>query len=205
MPAMAGAILRREHLVAACLVGTVVVVVGFASGLGITNPAGVGPQAGQNTAMPPMSPSTDPDSSGAGGGANGSGGGSGGVNYVGTPGGLAVAPIGSSPGIGDTVVPTSAGSPPGTTTEPSPTGTPTTTTAPPATCEPGLLNALLDQAGSAVNGVPVLGPLVPPLTGALVGNCPAQSTMDQTAPSTTQAAVPGLLPLLALTPTGTGS
>lgn len=205
MPAMAGAILRREHLVAACLVGTVVVVVGFASGLGITHPATTSPEAAQNTAMPPMSQGTAPDSPGTGGGASGGSAGSGGVNYVGTPAGAAVAPIGSPPGLGITVPPTSADPFPVTTTETAPptTGTPPTTTAPSATCETGLLTALLNQASSTVSGVPLVGPLVPPLTGALVGNCPAVSTTDQLAPAAAQATGVGLLPLL--TPTGTGS
>lgn len=202
MPAIAGTILRREHLVAACLVGTVVVVVGFASGLGINKPAAESPQAAQNNAMPPMSQGAEPGNPGAGGGTSGGSAGSGGVNYVGTPAGLAAAPVGSLPGVGVVTTPTSSATAPVTTTDSAPPTT-STTVAPPPTCESGLLTGLLNQAATAVNGLPVVGPLAPQLTGALLGSCSAQSTTDGSAPSTTPVAVPGLLPLL--TPTGTGS
>ncbi|HEY4021025.1 MAG TPA: hypothetical protein VGM75_20215 [Pseudonocardiaceae bacterium] len=201
MPAMAGTILRREHLVAACLVGTVVVVVGFASGLGLTKPAATGAQATQNATMPPMSQGTQPAGPATDGGAGG-GGGSGPVNYVGTPIGLAAAP----PGVLVTGVPTTSDAPPTTSeTAPPPTTTtmPPPTGTPPATCEAGVLNALLSQADTLLNPLPVVGPLTPQLTNALVGNCSGQSTVDGPTPSATQAAVPGLLPLLG--PTGTGS
>jgi hypothetical protein len=70
------------------------------------------------------------------------------------------------------------------------------------TCESGLLSALLNQAGSAVNGVPLVGPLVPPLTSALVGDCSTPSTTDSPAAQPTQAGLPGLLPLAPATGTG---
>lgn len=206
MPATAGTILRREHLVAACLVGTVVVVVGFASGIGLTKPA-----ATQNTAMPPMSQGTEPDGPATGDGAGGggaNGGGSAPVNYVGTPIGLAAAPAAGSQGLVDTTAPPTSGVPP-TTSETAPP--PTTTTAPgspPPTCDSGVLTVLLDQAATAVNGVPVIGPLTPQITDALVGSCSAQSTVAGSTPAASSATTPpvgsGLLPLLGPV-TGTGS
>jgi hypothetical protein len=189
MPATAGTILRREHLVAACLVGTVVVVVGFASGLGLTKPDAGSTPAQQNSATPPTPQAGEPGTQAGGAGD----GGAGPVNYVGTPVGLAAAPGAGSPAVTLATIPPQD-TPPATTgsTPPpiSPVVPPTTTGVPP-TCTTGLLTGLLNQVTTAANGLPIVGPLAPQLTGTLLGNCPAQSTTDSSAPSTTPA-VPGL-------------
>jgi len=136
-------LLRREHIVAASLVGSVVVVIGFASGLG-TRPgtgASAAPAPGEGTAppvatAPPQTTQTQPRQ---GGGGTNSGGGSGGG------GGGAVLPVTTVP----TVAPTH-GHP---TTAPTTTTPPTTGTTPPATCDPGLvldaLGTLLGTLGRA--------------------------------------------------------
>lgn len=188
----AGTILRREHLVAASLVGTVVVVVGFASGLGLTHPASAGTQQAQprTTELPPP-----PAPAAAPGGSPGTPSGGGPVGYVGTPaaggGNLAIGPLTAD-------VPTPPTSAPPTTTPP--TTTPPTGTTQPA-CQPGLLTGLLNQVTTAVNGLPVVGSLTPALTDTLLGSCPSSTVDGPTVTPTTTA--PGLLPLLI--PGGGGS
>jgi hypothetical protein len=186
-------LLRREHIVAASLVGSVVVVIGFASGLG-TRPgtgASAAPAPGGEAeppvaTAPPQTTQTQPRQGGGGS----SGGGS--ANYPG--GGGAVLPVTTVP-----TVPPSHGHPTTSTTPP-----PTSTTPPPTTCDPGLvpvaLDTLLGTLGEATDalGLPdalgLLGaasataPVVPELSGTgipavdqFVATCQAPTT----APATT--------------------
>lgn len=191
----AGTILRREHLVAACLVGSVVVVVGFASGLGLIHPAAAGALAAPDATDAPSA--SQPAAAGNQGSA--AGGSSGPVNYVGTP---------ADVGIGGVALPmveptTSAQTAVDSGQTTAPTTMPTSTTPSrsnsPA-CQPGLLAALLNQVTTVVNGVPVVGSLAPQVTGTLFGTCSATTTDG---PATTSATASGLLPLLI--PTGGGS
>jgi hypothetical protein len=196
-------LLRREHIVAASLVGSVVVVIGFASGLGTRPGTGAsaapapGGEAGPPVATaPPQTTQTQPRQ---GGGGSGGGGGGGSANYPG--GGGAVLPVTTMP-----TVPPSHGHPTTPTTPP-----PTGTTPPPTTCDPGLvpvaLDTLLGTLGQATDalGLPVpdavglLGatsataPVVPGLSGTgipavdqFIATCQAPTTAPTTtAPTTT--------------------
>lgn len=158
---MAG-LVKREHLVAAGLVGTVVVVVGFASGLGIRQqPAAGATEAAPPATAPPSGNEASPPAAGsAAGGSSGSSGGSGyystggagGIDYVGTPiGGGATT---TSPPATD---PPST-QPPTTTPTSPPTTTPPTTGNPVPGCQEGLVPAVLDKVTNAVVAVPVAGP-----------------------------------------------
>jgi len=197
VPPKSGSVLRREHLVAACLVGTVVVVVGFASGLGLRHPTSTATEAAPQPSGAPRNPAValTPQGGSAAGGSSGAAG-SAPVNYVGTPtgGGLGTPPLLGPFPAGPTVVATPTA------------GTPTTTTSvtspPSPSCQPGLLNTVLNQVTTVVNGVPVVGSLlggltgggspgatpvpqapsglVNGLTGQLLGNCPATDTPTPT-------------------------
>jgi hypothetical protein len=208
--------LRREHVVAASLVGTVVVLVGFASGLGITHAptaqtTATGPAQGTSSALP--APNTDAGGTGADGGGSGGGG----ANYVGVgyPGGSGDGYPGDgfvgSPPFPSTTTTTAASAPGG--------GTPTTTPdAPVPTCQAGLVPALastaVNEAGTVVAVLPVLGPLlgaaapglpsvpapttssadgvagiVNGLTGTLLGSCPSPANPTPT-PTVTMTTTP---------------
>jgi hypothetical protein len=168
--------LRREHVVAASLVGSVVVVLGFASGLGIhhTTGAAAAPPATTGTPAPP--PATDTGSEpGSGGyqpvGYPGVGGQQGDNPYVATP-------TASMPTV--TAVPTATTTTGPVTTTP---GTTTTTTGP--TCTPGLVPQVVGTLTTGVQGLPLLGPVVagvglPPLVDTLLGSCPATTTTTPT-------------------------
>ena len=186
-------VLRREQVVAASLVGTVVVLVGFASGLGITHPS-----TNQVTASGPgQSTPASQVPAGAGGGDN-TGGSGGGVNYVGVaePGG-GYGSGGSGGGSGYPVV---------TTTNPAPTSDapPTTTTAPGTTtspsCQPGLVPLVVTTAVNEAGQLPLVGSLfatttttpglagiVDGLTSTLLGSC----TTPPPTPTTTVTTTPG--------------
>jgi hypothetical protein len=162
-------------VVAAGLVGTVVILVGFASGLGITRPApasaGTNQQAAGPTGGKPAGQADSP--------ATGSG--TGGVIYVGTPqaAGLTGVPwpswltnwpsisgSPSGPGIG--------GPPPSTPSSPvGPTGSAPTMPGPttPPNCQVGLVQSVLATTTSVVNGIPLIGGL----TGGLIGGAPSTS------------------------------
>ncbi len=166
---MAKRLLRREHIVAASLVGSVVVVVGFASGLGSRPGAGANaaptPGGGDRPAVTAPAPTpaqpTQPAQPTRGGSTR-------------NPGGVAV-PVATAtnrpPGTSHTGHPPS---PPATTTPP-----PTSTTPPGTPCEPGLVpqavDTLLGTLDRATEALGLLG--VAPVTGL-----------------TTVAAVPQLLP-----------
>lgn len=159
---MAKRLLRREHIVAASLVGSVVVVIGFASGLG-TRPgtgASAAPAPGDAAeppvaTAPPQTTQAQPRQSGGSSGGGHSGGGGGGG---------AVLPVTTVP----TVTPTH-----GHPTTPT-TTTPPTGTTPPTTCDPGLVPAavgtLLDTLGQAVGalGLPGAIPATAATTTALL-------------------------------------
>ena len=189
---MAKRLLRREHIVAASLVGAVVVVIGFASGLG--SRPGSGAEAAQlpgdneqpATTAPVTTTQTQPPQ---GGSRNQSGSGS-------RNGGGAV-PVTTAPpattGTHHTGHPTT---PPVTTTPP-PTGT-----TPPVPCDPGLvpaaLGTLLGTLGQATDalGLPGLVPASTPVglpalpegtpLDQFIATCPAPTTTP-TAPTTTTA------------------
>lgn len=178
---MAKRLLRREHIVAASLVGSVVVVIGFASGLG-TRPgtgASAAPAPGDAAeppvaTAPPQTTQAQPRQSGGGGTSGGHGGGGGG----------AVLPVTTVP----TVTPTH-----GHPTTPTTTTPPTTGTTPPATCDPGLVPAavgtLLDTLGQAVGalGLPGAVPATAATTTALLPGVgiPAVDQFIATCPTTT--------------------
>lgn len=189
---MAKRLLRREHIVSASLVGAVVVVIGFASGLG--SRPGSGAEAaqlpGDNEQPAPTAPVTTTQTQPAQGGSrNQSGSGS-------RNGGGAV-PVTTAPpattGTHHTGHPTT---PPVTTTPP-PTGT-----TPPVSCDPGLvpaaLDTLLNTLGQATDalGLPGLAPASTPVElpalpagtplDQLIATCPAPTTTP-TAPTTTTA------------------
>jgi hypothetical protein len=162
--------LRREHVVAASLVGSVVVVLGFASGLGIHHTAtGTVAAPAPGSAAPPT---TDTSGEPAGGGYQPAG-------YSGD------SPQGDNPYVATTTAPVPVGTAtttavPTTTTSP---GTTTTTSAP--TCTPGVLPQVVDTVTSGVQGLPLLGPVVagiglPPLVDTLLGSCPATTTTTTT-------------------------
>jgi hypothetical protein len=173
--------LQREHIVAAGLVGTVVVVVGFASGLGMR------PQADGITQAQPAPPArtpatrsatTPPPNTGTGTGGGGIGGGGGGIPLP--------QPIQGRPDPVE-VTPTHSAHPPAPTTSPA---TPATPTSPPPSlppCDPGLLRILTDTVDGTVGsltgllGLPTepLAPLTDPLLGTA---CLPASTAASTPP-----------------------
>lgn len=172
--------LRREQVVAASLVGSVVVLLGFASGLGInhtTSAASATPPT-VGTPAPPAteSPGDQPGDQSGGGGYQAAG-------YVGS---------GGQQGDNPYPATTTAVPPPVTaTTTAVPTTTPPgTTTTSAATCTPGLVPQVVSTLTSGVQGLPLLGPVVagvglPPLVDSLLGSCPATSTTTPT-PTTTR-------------------
>ncbi|MCU1682678.1 MAG: hypothetical protein JWQ81_3417 [Amycolatopsis sp.] len=160
MPVSVGLSLRREHLIAACLTGAVVVIVGYASGLGLkpgvtstsapsviaggSPPVGPGTQQSLPSDIPPVS--TVPPMPPMGGMPN-------------------TVPVASMPGgVGGVIAQTQ---PPADSTSPgsgnpTPTGPPTTSTPPPPPpgtplpqCQPGLVQPVLD----GVSGLPLVGGL----------------------------------------------
>jgi hypothetical protein len=167
--------LKREHLVAAGLVGSVVVVVGFASGLGIRQPTSDTAQAQPQphhvtpprTSTSAETTSTQPAPAGGGGSGGGGVGGGGVVNPQ---------PIQlTSP---ETHYPTTS------TSSTVPTTFSTTTTSPPP-CDPGLVRGLTDTVDGTVGGLTgLLGlPTKPlqPLLDPLLGTCqPAAMTSTTT-------------------------
>ena len=180
MPASRGFLPRRDQVIAACLVGAVVVVVGYASGLGLK--PGVVAAGGPPAAVPggkrpgaPVTPGNQP-----------------------APGTQlppenqlppidAVQPMPPAPGPGNSggpvpgpvgvVVPPAtqppAGSPapPGTTPPPSPPPLPLPTPGTPLPpCKPGVVQPVLDTLG----GLPLLGSLVAGLGVTGPNGLPAQ-------------------------------
>ena len=162
--------LRREHVVAASLVGSVVVVLGFASGLGLHHTTSA-------VAAPPATTGTPPPPATETGGDQG-GGGNQPVGYSGPADSpyVATTTSASAPVVTVTTAPTAP-----TTTTP---GAPTTSTTGPA-CTPGLVPQVVDSLTSGVQGLPLLGPVVsgvglPPLVDTLLGSCPAVTTTTPT-------------------------
>jgi hypothetical protein len=154
--------LRREHFVAAGLVGTVVVVVGFASGLGLRQPAPTTAQAQTRPAAPRVPPPTvqttaaqPPPVATGGGGISGGGG------AIPLPQPIHVTP--------DPTSHSAHPMPPSTTT---PTTTPPTSTSVPP-CAPGLVRNLTDTVDGTLGGLTgllglpsqPLDPLLDPLLG----------------------------------------
>lgn len=188
---MAKRLLRREHVVAASLVGAVVVVIGFASGLGSrpgtgasAAPAPGGTQEPPAATAPVTPAQTQPPQGGSPG-------------YSGGGGGGAAVPVttrpAQPPGTGHTGHPTA----PATTTTP-----PTTSTAPGTTCEPGLVPTALDTLlGTLGRATEALGlgaaPTVVGTTAALLPELPAGTPLDQliatcpTPPTTTTTTTAG--------------
>lgn len=153
---MAKRLLRREHIVAASLVGAVVVVVGFASGLGSRPGAGANaapaPAPGQD--QPAVTTATTQPTRGGTTTRAGSSGGGGGVAVPVTT--ATNRPTGTN----------HTGHPPAPTTTTTPP--PTTGTTPPGTpCEPGLVpeavDTLLGTLDRATGALGLLG--VAPATG----------------------------------------
>ncbi|KAA2252252.1 hypothetical protein F0L68_36580 [Solihabitans fulvus] len=163
---------QREHAVAAGLAATVVVVVGFASGIGMVNPTGGASQSGTTPGQPPraaqptaptIAPGQQPPVR---------------PNVVVEPPTRQVAqpapppvltatypvPGGAPTGTG----PTNAVPPSPTTGTTPPTGAPTGTPPPPPSCDPGVLGSLLHQVGALTGTLPVLGD-VTSLGGATAG------------------------------------
>jgi hypothetical protein len=146
-------LLRREHIVAASLVGSVVVVVGFASGLGSRPGTGASAAPAEDQRQPAATaPVTTTQAQPPQGNSRGPSGGSP------RPGGGGVAPVTTAPPTTTGTHHTGHPTPPPATTPP-----PTSTTPPPA-CDPGLLPAavetILDTVGraTAAIGLPGLGP-----------------------------------------------
>jgi hypothetical protein len=200
-------LLRREHIVAASLVGSVVVVVGFASGLG-TRP---GTEAGGDAARepggdtpvvtaPPVTtapPPTRGDPTTIGGRGPG------------------VVPVTTAPapppGTNHTAHPTATPKP---TTKPtmSTTSPPPATTTPPAPCQPGLvpeaLDTLLATLGRATDALGLLaaGPTSTPVPPVALG-LPEGTPLDQflaTCPATPATQPPPATPPPPTTTTPTG-
>lgn len=186
---MAKRLLRREHVVAASLVGAVVVVIGFASGLGSRPGTGASaaPEPAPGGQEPPAAtaPVTPAQAQPPQGGSPG---------YSGGGGGGAAVPVttmpAQPPGTGHTGHPTA----PATTTTP-----PTTTTSTPgAPCEPGLvptaLDTLLGTLGSATGALGLgAAPAVVGTTAALLPALPAGTPLDQllaTCPTPTTTTTP---------------
>jgi hypothetical protein len=199
-----GFAVRREQVVASFLVGAVVVVLGFASGLGVRTadqPAGEQPvDAAPDHASPPAGEETPPVS----GGGPGSGGrqpvaGGGSPRPVTVPGTRVPDPGGGT-------VPPSPGPVP-----PSPTPPPQGPPPAPPECEPGALPTWLATAADTLVSVPVVGgvlgaPLAPVLTtplggtaltsieplGSLLGTC--QPATEEQLAAVTSAVESGLIP-----------
>jgi hypothetical protein len=168
--------LRREQVVAASLVGSVVVLLGFASGLGLhhTTSAAAAPPTTATPAPPGATDQPGGDQPGDGGYQP--------AGYVGTDGQQGDMPYPAT---------TTAALPTVTTTTAAPTttssGTTTTTSTP--TCTPGLVPQVVGVVTTGVQGLPLLGPVVsgvglPPLVDSLLGSCPATSTTTPTATTT---------------------
>jgi hypothetical protein len=169
-------LLRREHVVAASLVGAVVVVIGFASGLGSRPGTGASaaPAPGSNqeppaATAPVTTAQTQPPQGGSPGYTGGGGGGGGGQAVPVTT--LPALP----PGTGHTGHPTA---PPATTTPPA------TTLPPGMTCEPGLvpvaLDTLLGTLGRATGALGLgAAPTVVGTTAALLPQLPEGTPLDQ--------------------------
>ncbi|QUQ62972.1 hypothetical protein [Kutzneria sp. CA-103260] len=159
--------LRREHVVAASLVGSVVVVLGFASGLGLHHTS-------TTVAAPPVTTGTPPPpATEAGGGVDQTGDGQQSAGSSGPVDNPYVATTTSTPA--PTVTGTAAPTTPTTTTP----GATTSTTGP--TCTPGLAPLVVDSLTTGVQGLPLLGPVVsgiglPPLVDTLLGSCPTVTT-----------------------------
>ncbi|WP_406629779.1 hypothetical protein [Amycolatopsis sp. WGS_07] len=177
--ASAGRGLRRDHVVAACLAGAVVIVVGYASGIGLKTTTASGPAPSEQApaqaapAPEPVLPNGNLPPAGA-------------VQPM-PPvpdGGLPPAdapppemPMPDSP-TGETPAPTGEIPPPsGAPAPPSPPETPPQSPVP--TCQPGAVQPVLDT----VSGLPLVGGITAGagLTGpdgilaALLGSCPAPS------------------------------
>jgi hypothetical protein len=185
-------IVTRDQLVAASLVGTVVVLVGFASGLGITRPA--------SSSAAATNPSNQPTSSNSAGGTGGSdqngAPGAGGIDYVaaGSPGGVGSPGSPNYPGG----LPTAGDGPTTPTTSAPPTIPPPTTTGsapgtPPVSCQSGILSTVVNGATGTVNGL--VGGV--PVVGGLLGG------LGLTGDSTTAPATPGVIDGLTNTLLGT--
>lgn len=141
---------QREHIVAACLVGSVVIVVGFASGLGI-HATTTAPSRPDTRADSPEHPAAD-------------------LPVVAPPEPTAprpahppIDPIAVAPAPAEPVRTTPTDTPDPTHSHPAPT-TPAPTTPPPSPpdCVPGTVPALLDTLTGAVTVLPL-----DPLTGAV--------------------------------------
>lgn len=208
MTASRGRSLHREHVVAACLAGAVVVVVGYASGVGLkTAPAGANTSVMAVGGQPQTSPAQQPVPSGQppppdavepmppipGPAA---------PPAVVPPGAVPVTdvppvqqpPQGSDPAPPGSTDPGAPSTPPGV---PAPPGTP-----PPAPdCQPGAVQPVVD----ALTGLPLVGGLTTGLglTGpggillALVGSCQPQ-------PGQTPVLLPAGLPPAQAVPTSGG-
>ena len=162
--------LRREHVVAASLVGSVVVVLGFASGLGLHHTT-------SSVAAPPATTGTPPPPATEAGGDQPDGGYQP-VGYSGPDDSPYVATTTTAPAPVVTVTAT----PTSTTTTPPGATTSTTTT---RTCTPGLVPQVVDSLTAGVQGLPLLGPVVsgvglPPLVDTLLGSCPTATTTTTT-------------------------
>jgi len=179
-------------------VGTVVVVLGFASGIGVdTRSAGASGGTTQLTTSPTApAPSTSTRA---------------GINYVALPAPpqppvtvpVAAVPVSSTPSATPSAVPPSAPS----TSAPASTTAPVTTAGPPPTCGSGLLAGLLQALLDPANGLlglvdGILGGT--PLTGGAVSSGPldlsalfgllGRPAKQTTKPTSLLTAVTGLLP-----------
>jgi len=154
--------LRRDQVVAAAVVGAVVILVAFASGVGIDKHVADAPdRQPMVAALPPVTaplPSSAPAASAPtppGGGYVGGPVGPPQVNYVGTPQSW---PPTSSAGVAPGPQPTPTR---GTGGSPPPGAAPTPSTSSPAPgCTPNLLQTLITQLMAIVSNVPVLAPLL---------------------------------------------
>jgi hypothetical protein len=200
--------LRRDHLIAASLASAVVVVVGYASGIGL-RPGGVavaepppagtglpatpaGPSGEQGVPsnqmpsmgpLPPLTTGSPPPGS----------------IPAGTPGDVAAAPVVGTPPDPGTAPPSI--DPPSTDSPSPPSSTPVPPLPPPGTelpaCQPGVTQQVLDTVG----GVPLLGSLTtglgvtgPDGVGAMVlGYCRTQDGASQPALVPAPDAAAGLL------------
>jgi len=182
--------LRREHIVAASLVGSVVVVIGFASGLGTrpgpdanAAPAHAGPEPEQPAATAPVTTTQTP----------------GGTHYP--SGGGGPVPVATGPAVPPGTHYTGPQAPPPTSTTVPTTTTPPTGTTP--SCEAGFvpeavstLLGTLDRAGEALG----LG-LVAPTAAVPTAAIPAPALPDGTPLDQFLATCPAP-PTTTTTPTG---
>ena len=153
--------LRRDQVVAAAVVGAVVVLVAFASGVGIDNHITSAPDRPPVLAAPSVgapAPSTAPAAiapTPPGGGYVSVPAGPPQVNYVGTPQNV---PPTSSAGVPPVPQPTPTG---GSGSSPPPSAAPTPPTSSPAPgCTPDLLQTLITHLMSIASNAPVLAPLL---------------------------------------------